>query len=507
MVAPRRHTLLVLIAVATITAAALAVRAQHLRGPDGTLGEDETRLALAAEGILATGAPVMPSGKLYLRGVVNSYLTAASVAAFGPRDRSVRLPNVLVGALLAPLLFLFGREVSGTIGGLCLAMFGAVQPELIRWSAHAWMTSLFIVVFVGATYLCHLAFVRDRHRLQVPASLAVMFAVLAHEFGVLLVAAVFATVGIRTFTKDRGFHAGHSTTIAFITLVASTVLFLALGLFLRSGTVAGAGGEFTHYFGPSLDPRRFVRDANRWSGDYLPLAVLATIGCGLVARRRGKALLLFLVTGIIAASIWVVLGKSSTRYGLLLLPLIALAAAWSITELTTTFARWRRLDERGASWLASVALILLFGIAIRGDLQRAMVPATHPEVTWPTELAALGFRAGDAIVSDNPEIPAYYVGQVHYWLRMSNFERYTFRDGDRLRHVYTGATQVGEAGMFYRQLRASGATTAWFIGSGDSDDFPPGMEEWLTAAADPVRRTADGFLILRIDVGTLPPPG
>jgi hypothetical protein len=505
----RRHAVLLLVTVALLTLGALAIRAQYLRGPDGTLGEDESRLALAASGILAHGTPIMPSGKLYLRGAVNSYLTAASLAALGRHDHAVRLPNVLVGALLVPILFLFGRELAGTTAGLCLAAFGAVQPELIQWSADGWMTSLFIVVFVAVTYLCHLAFIRDRHSLQPIAGAAVAFTVLAHELGVLLVPAVLATVGIRTLRGDRAWQAGRRTLLGLGLVAASAALFVGLGLFLRSGTVAGAGGEFAHYVGPSLDPARFGRDAARWKGDYLPLAIAAAIGCAIAFRRaRRHALLLYLTLAITAGAIWLIIAKDSRRYGLLLLPLIALGAAWTISEGSAMLAHRRKLDQRIVDRIRGAALVLFFAVAVRDDVRQAMRPPGVPVTTWLAELAPLGFVPGDAVLSDNPEIPAFYLGEVHYWLRLSNFERYTFREGDRLRHVYTGATLVAGAGDLHRRLLESGTTTVWYIGSDEAEDIADGIQPWLTAASTLVRRTPDGFLILRVEAGRLgPPPG
>jgi hypothetical protein len=503
----RRHTVLALLAVVLLTLGALAIRGQYLRGSDGTLKEDEARLALAAGGVLGTGAPIMPSGRLYLRGVVNSYLTAASLATLGRHDRAVRLPNVVVGALLVPILFLFGRELAGTTAGLCLALFGTVQPELIRWSADGWMTSLFIVVFVGATYICHLAFIRDRHRLQPYAGLAVALTVLAHELGVLLVPAVLATVGIRALRGDRAWYAGQRTLLALGLVAASAALFVALGLFLRSGTVAGAAGEFAHYVGPSLDPARFGRDAARWKGDYLPLAIAAAIGCAIAFHRaRRHALLLSLTLAITAGAIWLIIAKDSQRYGLLLLPLIALTAAWSIATLTAAVARSMRVGDRATEWFTAGVLAALFAFSLRGDVRQAVIPPGVPTVTWLTELAPLGLTPGEPIVSDNPEAPAFYLGEVHYWLREASFERYTFRDGDRLRHLYTGATRVGDANEFYRRLRASGATRVWFIVDEESDDMGPGMRQWLIEHAAIVKHSPDGILILGVDVGRLPPP-
>ena len=150
------RTLLVYGVLSVLTIGGLVLRVERLRGPEGTLGEDEARLVLAAQGVRATGLPTMPSGKLYLRGVVSTYLTAASVSVLGFSDAAARTPNAVIGALLVPILFLFARALGGTAAGMGAASFAAVEPELLSISTSAWMTSLFLVVFVGAAYLLYL---------------------------------------------------------------------------------------------------------------------------------------------------------------------------------------------------------------------------------------------------------------------------------------------------------------------------------------------------------------
>ena len=70
-------------------------------------------------------------------------------------------------------------------------------------------------------------------------------------------------------------------------LGGNLVLFVALGLFLRSGTPHGATGEFRHYLGPSLSPDRFLTDygvqwrkimfGNRSAEGELAVALLLTV--------------------------------------------------------------------------------------------------------------------------------------------------------------------------------------------------------------------------------------
>src|SRR3954451_200750 len=89
-----------------LTLLALAVRFNGLDWRDGDLSTDEARLVLAANGVRATGLPILPSNRLYMRGLVTIYAPAPGLALFGVHDWSARLPGVVAGALLVPAVFL-----------------------------------------------------------------------------------------------------------------------------------------------------------------------------------------------------------------------------------------------------------------------------------------------------------------------------------------------------------------------------------------------------------------
>ena len=71
----------VLSAVLLLAVLALAARLNGLDPRDGFLSTDEARLVLAAKGVLATGLPILPSDRLYTRGLVTTYATAPSIAS------------------------------------------------------------------------------------------------------------------------------------------------------------------------------------------------------------------------------------------------------------------------------------------------------------------------------------------------------------------------------------------------------------------------------------------
>src|SRR5688500_11060043 len=82
------------VAVLLLAVLALAVRFNGLDWRDGDLSTDEARVVLAANGVLATGLPILPSDRLYTRGLVTIYATAPILALFGVHDWSARLPGI-----------------------------------------------------------------------------------------------------------------------------------------------------------------------------------------------------------------------------------------------------------------------------------------------------------------------------------------------------------------------------------------------------------------------------
>ncbi|HEY3305689.1 MAG TPA: glycosyltransferase family 39 protein [Candidatus Binatia bacterium] len=496
---------LVLVLLSLLTIGGCYFRAQRLAGVEGKLGEDETRLMLAAEGVLTTGLPTMPSGKIYLRGALSSYLTAASLWLFGRDDFAARLPNALAGALLIPLFFVFGRALGGTTAGFCLALFAAVQPELIKWSANAWMTMLFIVVFIGAAYLLYLGYERDRPPMQVAGAAAGLFAVLAHELGALLAVAVALALAIRAARRDFGWFSGSRSVAALLILGFSLILVVALGLFLRLGTVVGSTGEFKHYIDPYLSLDRLLIDYKRWRGGYLPLAAAAILGIPLLLRSlRSGGLFLYMIMAVTCMTVWVIIGKTSERYGLVLLPVLALAATWALAEVARLVSGWQRIGARTALAFRAVVFVVAFGASLHRDLLAATQRPDPPTETWLTEFRSLGAAPGDLVLCDNPEIPAWYLGRVDYWDRGPNYERYSYISGNQIRHLYTGAVRVGSEEDFFRLIEANETKILWYLGKEPAlKILSPHVRSRLLGSPQRLRRTRDEQIILRIDLSAL----
>ena len=496
-----------LLVVCLLTGVAFLIRLQGLGGPDGDLGMDEARLALAAQGVLATGLPKVPSGRIYTRAMISAYLMAPSLWLFGPRDFAARLPSAVFGTALIPVVFVFGRAVAGPAAGLCAAAFATVQPDLVKWSDIAWMPSLFVLVFVGAAYLLYLGYGHDRPAMQLAGAAVFVVALLVHELAVLLPMAVLATLAIRAGRGDRCWFAGRPSVVALGVFGVGLVLLIALGMALRAGTVAGPTAEFSTYLVPSLTLENLRFYYHNLARGYPLLLVAAAVGIPLMCRPQNKgALLLYMLVAVGVLTLGFLVYKSMERYGIMLLPLLAIIAAWALVQgAGVVSGRWS-MNPRAATAWPVIVLVVVFGLSLRTNLvgaARAHEPAAQ---TWLSAFQAFGPVPDDLLVSDVATIVAFYQGKLDYWARGINYERYAYQAGDVVRELYTGAVRVHSEQDFQRVVDANPGRRLWYVGKLErflepNSSVEPALRARLLRSAQLAKRTADGWVILRIDLG------
>ncbi len=121
----------------------------------GDLGihSDEDISWITAKLILEKGVPEFPSGLMYMRGVVYLYLTAASVKLFGLSEFAIRLPAVLFGVAMIPLVFVFARRLFGVAVGLLAATLITFSHWDVEIARYARMYAAF-GFFLLLTVLC-----------------------------------------------------------------------------------------------------------------------------------------------------------------------------------------------------------------------------------------------------------------------------------------------------------------------------------------------------------------
>ena len=111
-----------------------------------------------------------------------------TVRAFGDGEFAVRLPSLIAGTLVIPVLYELGRELYDRRTGLIAAAFAAVSPILIWYSQEVRMYE-FVALFGLLAVLTQLRVIRHATMLNWAAYILATAALLwTHYFGLLLVA-------------------------------------------------------------------------------------------------------------------------------------------------------------------------------------------------------------------------------------------------------------------------------------------------------------------------------
>ena len=474
-----------------LTSGALWIRAQGLQGWDGTLTVDESRLALAARGILESGVPRLPSGWIYTRGLLATYLTAPSLALLGPTDFAARLPAILAGAALMPLGYLLGREVAGRLGGLFVAAYLAGHPSLVVWSRQAWFYSLYVLLFAAAVLFMLRAGRTGRVRDQVLAGVCVGLSASAHEVGIFLLAPLAAQAAIGLY-RDRGrpgAWVGPVTSLAIVA-VAALVLFL-LATRLRADSLVGAYGEIDEYLSPAVEWAR-VRFYLRMLLDGPGLLLLAALaGLPLAIRRRCASTLILwlaLIPTLLHAAFLIPRGPQE-RYGLTLVLVMAVLGAQGVRLVTSSIleppARRRGHPAVRGSTVVGVALAAM--LLVHQDVARALERAalSPREGAWLRQVRALGLGPDDVVMTDVPTVVGWYVGGLDFWISSRDYEKYTTRSDDVRRDVHTGAALIRQRSDFERLVgRPLAGQSVWVISSGRSYQWGELVDDDLKAFLD-----------------------
>ena len=120
-----------------------------------SLWMDEGFHYLAAEGILNHGYPLFPSGHIYFKAILYTYLLALSCLVFGLNAFGLRIVSVLAFVGLLPVAFLFAKKIYGRAAGLLAAIglaFSAWQMEIGRLALYFLPVQVFYIACLYAFY-------------------------------------------------------------------------------------------------------------------------------------------------------------------------------------------------------------------------------------------------------------------------------------------------------------------------------------------------------------------
>jgi uncharacterized membrane protein len=223
-----------------VTLVAIAVKIPFLTQEAVTFDAERTQYFFTWEGLTTlAGQPTMePHSPLYY------VLTFIFRQILGQGHLGLRTPALLSVSLVAPAVYLLGRQLTTRRGALAAGLVAATVPYLTRYGQTARMYATAALLSVVATILYLRLVDSGTRRSAVLYAMAAAAGVWIHAFGVLIIASHFvhAVIFERLWDTDRlrgvvdGFAAAVVGSLPVAWLVLARV---------ASGQTAGGTPEFT----------------------------------------------------------------------------------------------------------------------------------------------------------------------------------------------------------------------------------------------------------------------
>ena len=180
----RRADLLTWLAVGLLALALFIVLVRNLSAL--SMWMDEGFHYLAAKGVLEHGYPLFPSGHIYWKAILYTYVLSGIAAAFGLNAFSLRILSVLAAAGCIPLIYILGKKLFSRWVGLAAAVLLALSP----WVAEDGRVALY---FAPVLFCCllglfffHKGFFEEHGPSKVAATVILMLTPLVHQLGMCL---------------------------------------------------------------------------------------------------------------------------------------------------------------------------------------------------------------------------------------------------------------------------------------------------------------------------------
>ena len=419
------------IGAAALFLLALALFAINLDRPPHP---DELHHVLAAQHLFETGRPLLADGE-YWRGLLHTWMVAASYEVFGDGLASARAPAVLLVALVVSILFLW---VYREVGSLAAWLTGALlisspfTVEIAQFSRFYALQMLFFVVGCICTYYSVVgnAPILRRLLLGVAAVALLLFAIqqqITTLMGVVGIAVwVSATVLLKLLSSKR---LTRSTKTALLTgMVLCTFCVLAAVVFSDALDAILASYRQTPLFNASRKDEfwfYYVRFYLFYPTLWSMIGVFALFA---VLRSPPIAWFAICVFGItfIAASF---AGSKATRYmsfappflavlwgiGLsYIVPRLSQFGATALSNLGSSIALPRKLGRIASHALVTVALLILllsnpFWLRSAALIGNVSLPFETPATNWRAARQALSMWVENAdIMITTEELGAIY---------------------------------------------------------------------------------------------------
>ncbi len=449
--------------------------------------QDELTSYFAAKGILAHGLPLLPSGFLYPKGELYSYMLALSILIFGDQGGALRIISVAEYLVSLPLLYAIGCYFFDRRIALLATAMLAFSPYALIWGRQVRMYEQAQLLTLLVVYLFYKAW-QERQRVRlVYLSIACLIAMyLSHEETfIVLPAIVLCVLMISRDPAHRLPAVLYQKHWWFAAVIASSIIGLQLLIV-----------HFSHppILGTDHSQRPLIQLTTTGIPYYIKLmffpiyinnmapwitlnSVLAVAGCIWALRStnmRARYCAVFLLVSFL--TLVLVFTLNSDRYIYPLLPVYYLVGSYALLmglRALWRFAQGRLVSRQSqqpiritaatsenhlarplrtmavftASLICASVLIMpmlpLSGYNLFISEQTGLSFHRHyPDYDAVGQYMQQHWHRGDIVIAVSPAISVlYYVGHVDYFLSL-NRALYLFEQDGRITDTPTGSIQA-----------------------------------------------------------------
>jgi hypothetical protein len=385
---------------------------------------DENTSLNAVEGILHTGAPIMPSGIWYTRSPVYHYLVAFWLKLTGDSYINARFISVLFAIATLILVFVFTRKVTGKFWmALVVTAILAIDPWQLMNARNLRFYQMleFITVFSFWTFYC--GFIeREGKRYQYLFLIGITVLLLTQEGVAPTLLPCFA-IGLLCFYRSFSWRTDWQLIAGSIVsagLYAYDVIFFKLKCLTPSVGISDSSSVplGLHFSDVTKYAVSFFIGNSRVHTLYSLFFVLGLVYC--LRQRDGRRLFLFSSIFIQLTSITLWVYTVETRYTYPIYPLFIMLSVYGffciLREIKETFQSilGDRLPVQRFLYVCAILLIL-------GNLELNRVIDSYADKLSRDNPIVFEYiqqhrQPGDIVIAGNPPAAGNVLGQLDYFL-------------------------------------------------------------------------------------------
>jgi len=316
---------------------------------------DEGHQALAVNGILKHGYPLVPSGLAYLTIPVYQYFQYVAALVFGLNEFSLRLPGVLFNLASIPMIYLFARSLFDSKVGLLSAFLMTFSVWEIEVSRYARGYAAFQFFYIVSLFTFYKGFIKGERLYQFLVVPVFLLTFVFHPLGATLIMAFCVPFFIDSYGPLKKW------------LVLLCAVLTAGGFFICVRTLRFLDSLF--YTAPAL-PTTNTKSISLESIRRAIKANFHTPELGLLKQLYAQDYWLFLaLCGALVATVAFLLygiykGKSDRMETLFVLPIIASCFLYQFGVALVLFCLYALLVYRGIASLKTMPSVVLYVSAI-----------------------------------------------------------------------------------------------------------------------------------------------